>query len=56
MARLKDDTLFMRRGDHAASDRRIRPVLALLVFISSGLLLLSRLDHSMLGDIRWEVS
>lgn len=56
MARLKDDNLFMRRGDRAASGRCVRPVLLLLIFISSGLMLLSRLDHSMLGDIRWEVA
>lgn len=56
MARLKDDNLFMRRGDRAAPGRRVRPVLLLLIFISSCLMLLSRLDHSMLGDIRWEVA
>jgi rod shape-determining protein MreC len=56
MARLKDDNLFLRRGDSASSRRRVRPVLLLLIFIASGLMLLSRFDHSMLGDIRWEVS
>ncbi len=56
MARLKDDTLFMRRGDRSASGRHFRPVLLLLIFISCGLMLLSRLDHSMLGDVRWDVA
>jgi rod shape-determining protein MreC len=56
MARLKDDYVFLRRGNRASSGRRIRPVLLLLIFISSGLMLLSRLDHSMLGDVRWDVA
>jgi rod shape-determining protein MreC len=56
MTRLKDDNLFQRRGDGAASRRRVRPVLLLFIFIASGLMLLSRLDHSMLADARWEVS
>ncbi len=56
MARLNDDNLFMRRGDRVSSRRRVRPVLFLLIFVSSGLMLLSRLDHSMLADVRWEVA
>ncbi|CAA2138981.1 rod shape-determining protein MreC [Hyphomicrobium sp. ghe19] len=52
MARLKDDKLFLRRGDSAAG-KRARPVLLLLVFVAAGLMLLSRLDHGMIGDVRW---
>lgn len=40
MARLKDDKLFLRRGDSAAG-KRARPVLLLLVFVAAGLMLLS---------------
>ncbi|MBS0270490.1 MAG: rod shape-determining protein MreC [Proteobacteria bacterium] len=56
MTRLKDHNLFLRRTDGAAPGKRMRPVLLLLVFVASGLLLLSRLDHSMLGDVRWRAA
>lgn len=56
MTRLKDHNLFRRRTDGAAPGKRMRPVLLLLVFAASGLLLLSRLDHSMLGDVRWRAA
>jgi len=55
MTRLNNDFLFFRRGE-AASGRRLRPVLLLLIFVSLALMLLSRLDHSMLGDLRWQVT
>lgn len=56
MARLKDDNLFLRRGGSAAPGKRMRPVLFFLVFIASGLLLLSRLDRGMLNDVRWQAA
>jgi rod shape-determining protein MreC len=56
MARLNTDHLFSRRGSDATEGRRLRPVLLLLVFISVALMLLSRLDHSMLGGARWQIA
>jgi rod shape-determining protein MreC len=56
MTRLKDGSLFSRRGADAARGRRLRPVLLLLVFVSMALMLLSRLDHSMLSDVRWQIA
>ncbi|WP_052699387.1 rod shape-determining protein MreC [Hyphomicrobium sp. 99] len=56
MTRLKDHNLFLRRTDRAAPGKRVRPVLLLLVFVASGLMLLSRLDHSMLSGVRWQAA
>ncbi|MBY0562263.1 rod shape-determining protein MreC [Hyphomicrobium sp.] len=56
MARLKDDNLFLRRGDSVTAGKRARPVLLLLVFVGAGLMLLSRLDHGMIGDVRWRAA
>jgi len=56
MARLKDHNLFLRRGDSVTAAKRVRPVLLLLVFVAAGLMLLSRLDHKMLGDVRWQAA
>lgn len=56
MTRLKEDQLYFGRGDGAARGRRLRPILLLLLFVSMALMLLSRLDHSMLSDVRWQIS
>jgi rod shape-determining protein MreC len=56
MARLKEGQLFFRRGDTAAQGRRLRPILLFLIFVSCGLMLLSRLDHSMLANVRWQIA
>jgi rod shape-determining protein MreC len=56
MARLNDGHKMFSRGDHPALGRRLRPIILLLMFISAALMLLSRLDHSMLGDMRWEIA
>src|SRR5262245_12125866 len=55
MTRLNKGDLFFRRGDDARGPR-LRPILLLLVFVSISLMLLSRLDHSMLGGVRWQVA
>jgi rod shape-determining protein MreC len=56
MARVKEGHLVFKRGDDAARGRRMRPVLLFLIFVASALMLLSRLDHSMLGDVRWQIT
>ncbi|HET6390988.1 rod shape-determining protein MreC [Hyphomicrobium sp.] len=56
MTQLKDHNLFLRRTDREAPGKHMRPLLLLLVFVASGLLLLSRLDHSMVSDVRWRAS
>jgi rod shape-determining protein MreC len=56
MARLSDGHHMFTRGDHPARGRRLRPLILLLIFVSAALMLLSRLDHSMLGDLRWQVA
>lgn len=56
MTQLKDHNLFLRRTDRAAPGKHMRPLLLLLVFVAAGLLLLSRLDHSMISDMRWKAS
>jgi rod shape-determining protein MreC len=55
MARLDEGDLFFRRGD-MAHGRRLRPILLLFLFISVALMLLSRLDHSILGGVRWKIT
>jgi len=55
MTRLDESNLFFRRGE-TAPGRQLRPILLLLMFISMALMLLSRLDHSMLGDVRWQIA
>lgn len=55
MARLSDDNLFLQRGGHVAPRRRVRPILLFLIFISLALMILSRLHHSTLNDMRWRI-
>lgn len=55
MARLNEGDLFFRRGD-TLQERRLRPILLLLIFVSMALMLLSRLDHTMLGGVRWQIA
>lgn len=56
MARLKDSLLFSRRAHDATPHRRMRPILLFLIFVSCALMLLSRLDHSILANTRWQVA
>lgn len=56
MTRLKEGHIYFGRGEGTAPRRRLRPLLLLLIFVSTALMLLSRLDHSMLGDVRWQVA
>ncbi len=56
MTRLNDDHRIFMRGDQRARGRRLRPLILLLMFVSAALMLLSKLDHSMLGDLRWQVA
>lgn len=57
MARLKDEGLnLFRRGGHPRETSRIRASLPLLVLLSLGLLLLSRLNHSVLAEARWRLA
>ena len=46
----------MRRGQRPREAGRVRVFVPILVFISVGLLLLSRLNHSTLTDARWRVA
>jgi rod shape-determining protein MreC len=55
-ARLKDDDLFFRRGDRAGPRRPVRPIMLFLIVISLALMILSRLHHSALTDMRWHVA
>jgi len=56
MARLKDGLLFSRRGNDAVPSRRLRPILFFFVFVSCALMLLGRLDHSILAGTRWQIA
>jgi rod shape-determining protein MreC len=56
MVRLNDDGLFLRRGGRAEPRRRVRPILLLLIFVSLALMILSRLHHSALTEMRWRVA
>lgn len=56
MARLRYDYLLLRRGDRAEPRRAVRPIVAFLIFLSLSLLLLSRLHHSQIADLRWRVA
>ncbi|MGL4396815.1 MAG: rod shape-determining protein MreC [Hyphomicrobium sp.] len=57
MARLRDDTVNLTRRGEVRSDRgRMRAVLPALVFVSIGLMVLSRLNHSAISDARWHVA
>ncbi|MEQ1719056.1 MAG: rod shape-determining protein MreC [Hyphomicrobium sp.] len=57
MGRLRNDKLNLtRRGDLPGSAVRIRVVLPVLVLLCLGLLLLSRLNHSALADLRWKIA
>lgn len=55
-ARLKDDDHFLRRGGRAEPRRPVRPIMLFLIFISLALMILSRLHHSALTDMRWHVA
>ena len=57
MVRLKDDKLTLtRRGAAPPARSRVRPLLPFLVFIAVSLMLLSRLNHSSLANLRWRVA
>lgn len=57
MTRLRDTPLNLtRRGVLRPPRRRFRAVLAVLVVLSMGLLVLDRLKHPVLRDLRWHVS
>lgn len=57
MGRLRNDKLNLtRRGDESGSRSRVRFILPVLVFFCLGLLLLSRLNHSALAEMRWRVA
>jgi rod shape-determining protein MreC len=57
MTRLKDHGLNLtRRGLRGGQHGRVRAVLPVLIFLSLGLLLLSRLNHSTLADARWRIA
>ena len=56
MTRLKDAQFIFARGRAPTRGRRLRPLILLLLFVSSALMLLSRMDHSMLSDLRWQVA
>lgn len=57
MTRLKDDSLNLVRGGLKAPRRvEVRPLFAILVAVSMGLLLLSRLNHSALAHARWRIA
>lgn len=55
-ARLKDDDHFLRRGGRAEPRRPVRPIMLFLIFISLALMILSRLHHSALTEMRWHVA
>ena len=57
MARIRYDKLNLtRRGDEPAVRGRVRIGLPALVFVCVGLLLLSRLNHSLLAEARWRIA
>lgn len=56
MVRLNDDLLFRRRSFAPAPGRRLRPILFFLIFASCALMLLSRLDHSIVANSRWKAA
>lgn len=56
MGRLRKDKLNLTRRGDSDTAPRVRFVLPALVFLCLGLLLLSRLNHSMLADLRWRVA
>jgi rod shape-determining protein MreC len=56
MARLNDDRFTLQRGGRAAPRRRVRPVLLFLIFVSLALMILSRLHHSALDEMRWRIA
>ncbi len=51
----RHQALFARSG-HVAAPRPVRLILPFLIFLSVGLLLLSRLNHSALNDVRWRLA
>ena len=58
MARLKDEkyNLTRRGGSTTGAAGRVRVFMPLLIFVSLGLMLLSRLNHSALADARWRIA
>ncbi len=57
MGRLRHDKLNLtRRGSEPSGPARIRVALPALVLICLGLLLLSRVNHSMLANARWRIA
>lgn len=57
MGRLRNDRLNLtRRGERPARPNHLRVALPALLFLCLGLLLLSRLNHSMLADARWKIA
>ncbi len=57
MRRIGRHQAFFARGDRlVVAPRPVRLILPFLIFISLGLLLLSRLDHSALNEVRWRVA
>ncbi len=57
MARFKDHKINLtRRGGGSPERGRVRAILPMLVFLSIGLMLLSRLNHSSLTEARWRIA
>jgi rod shape-determining protein MreC len=57
MVRLKDEKFNLtRRGAAPSPGPRVRLLLPLLLFVAVSLMLLSRLNHSALANIRWRVA
>ena len=57
MVRLNDDKLNLtRRGAARTKKGRVRALLPLLVFVAVSLMVLSRLNHSVLANARWRVA
>ncbi|MGQ0457013.1 MAG: rod shape-determining protein MreC [Hyphomicrobium sp.] len=57
MSRFRDDKMNLtRRGVDAGAGRRIRLALPFLMFVSVGLLVLSRLNHTAIVDVRGRIS
>lgn len=57
MGRLKNDKINLtRRGDIAGRPKPVRAILPILFLLCLGLLLLSRLNHSVLEKARWKIA
>lgn len=56
MRRLRDDHLNLtRRGADRPPKHGLRPLFAILFFVSAALLLLSRIGHPLVSDMRWRI-